>query len=65
MQKMQKNNFFVPSKLRFSYEEGFVLSALTAKMAESQSKSLTSLANLEDKIFIGYAVPPDASISLC
>lgn len=49
----------------WAWNERMDFAAIQAKLAESLSECLTSLANLDDKVFVGYAVPPDVSHALC
>jgi hypothetical protein len=65
MKSRQADNNAISPRAFFVWKEGIKFSAVLAKLAESLSESLTSLANLDDKAFVGYAVPPDVNHALC
>jgi hypothetical protein len=65
MKNRQAGNYVISPRAPFAWREGIKLSAILAKLAENLSESLTSLANLDDKVFVGYAVPPNIRHALC
>jgi hypothetical protein len=65
MKNCQAGDNAISPRAFFVWKEGIKLPAVLAKLAGSLSESLTSLANLDDKVFVGYAVPPDVHHALC
>ncbi len=65
MKNCQVSNHAISPRALFAWWERMLFSAILTKLAQSLSESLTSLANLDDKVLVGYAVPPDVIRALC